>query len=75
MAVWLYIAGLTTPDRGLPGRTYAVFVLARVAAIVYLAVRVWLGAAAGGGPVEVDERAAGPMRWPPPRPRPGPGSD
>ena len=39
VAVWLYIAGLTTPDRGLPGRDYAVFVLARVAAVVYLAVR------------------------------------
>jgi hypothetical protein len=63
--VWLYIAGLTTPDRGLPGRTYAVFVLARVAAILYLAVRVWLGAARRG-PVEVDD-LAGPMRGAPDR--------
>ena len=46
VAVWLYIAGLTTPDRGLPGRDYAVFLLARVAAVVYLAVRVWLRLAA-----------------------------
>ena len=60
VAVWLYIAGLTTPDRGLPGRTYAVFVLARVVAILYLAVRVWLGAVRRG-PVEGDE-LAGPMR-------------
>jgi hypothetical protein len=45
VAVWLYIAGLTTPDRGLPARDYAAFVLARVAVVVYLAVRVWLLAA------------------------------
>ena len=68
VAVWLYIAGLTTPDRGLPGRDYAVFVLARVAAILYLAVRVWLGAARRGV-AEVDEvdELAGPMRGAPDR--------
>jgi uncharacterized membrane protein len=75
VAVWLYIAGLTTPDRGLPGRDYAVFLLARVAAIIYLAVRVWLGAARRG-PVEqsgdwddADEtdELAGPMAGAPDR--------
>jgi hypothetical protein len=75
VAVWLYIAGLTTPDRGLPGPDYAVFVLARDAAIVYLAVRVWLLAAArgpagqaeeAGGTVDVDE-LAGPMAGAPDR--------
>jgi len=74
VAVWLYIASLTTPDRGLPGPDYAVFVLARDAAIVYLAVRVWLLAAAREpvGPAEqasgtdVDE-LAGPMTGAPDR--------
>jgi hypothetical protein len=45
VAVWLYIAGLTTPDRGLPAPDYAAFLLARVLVVVYLAVRVWLLAA------------------------------
>jgi hypothetical protein len=82
VAVWLYIAGLTTPDRGLPGPDYAGFVLARVAAVVYLAVRVWLLAVSrgpvldeadsdgsGGSVDEVDEvdELAGPMAAAPDR--------
>lgn len=39
-AVWLYLAGLETPDRGLPGGWYAMFLLLRVGAIAYLVWRV-----------------------------------
>lgn len=38
--VWLYLAGLETPDRGLPGGWYSVFLLLRVLAIGYLVWRV-----------------------------------
>jgi hypothetical protein len=76
VAVWLYIAGLTTPDRGLPGRDYAAFLLARVVAIVYLAVRVWLLAASRGpvpdeadpaAPADGTDELAGPMASAPDR--------
>ena len=39
--VWLYVAGLSTPDRGLPPGWYAVFLLLRVAGVAWLVVRVW----------------------------------
>jgi hypothetical protein len=76
VAVWLYIAGLSTPDRGLPGRDYAAFLLARVAVVVYLAVRVWrLAASRGPVPDEADpassvdevDELAGPMAAAPDR--------
>lgn len=38
--VWLYIGGLERPDRGLPLDWYALFLLLRLLAIAYLAVRV-----------------------------------
>lgn len=41
VAVWLYIGGLSKPDRGLPPAWYAVFLLIRVAGVLYLAWRVW----------------------------------
>ena len=44
--VWLYVGGLSKPDRGLPAGWYAVFLLLRVAAVVHLVVRVWRQAAA-----------------------------
>ncbi len=40
-AVWLYVAGLSTPDRGLPGGWYLLFLAGRVAAVVSLLVRAW----------------------------------
>ena len=41
VAVWLYIAGLSKPDRGMPSALYSVITLLRVAAWVYLLVQVW----------------------------------
>ena len=41
VAVWLYLGGLQNPDRSLPVSWYAVALLARVAAVVFLAVRAW----------------------------------
>ncbi|GAB3441321.1 glycosyltransferase 87 family protein [Phycicoccus ginsengisoli] len=48
--VWLYVAGLSTPDRGLPPGWYAVFLLLRVAGVVWLVVRVWRGTAGEPAP-------------------------
>jgi hypothetical protein len=39
--VWLYIGGMSKADRGLPGPWYAVFLVLRVAAVLYLVWRVW----------------------------------
>jgi hypothetical protein len=41
VAVWLYIAGLSKPDRGLPPGLYAVMIMLRIAAWLFLLVRVW----------------------------------
>lgn len=52
VAVWLYLAGLQNADRSLPASWYAVALLGRVAAVVFLAVRAWQTAtisARGGG--------------------------
>ena len=46
LAVWLYIAGFTTANRGLQGHVYALFVVARVVAWSAFGVRVWLRARA-----------------------------
>ena len=43
--VWLYVGGMSKADRGLPGPWYAVFLVLRVAAVLYLAWRVWNTAA------------------------------
>ena len=40
-AVWLYLAGVSVPERGLPSGWYLVTLLARVAAVIWLAVAVW----------------------------------
>jgi uncharacterized membrane protein len=42
VAVWLYIAGLSTPNRGLPARGYSLLLGVRVAAWLYLLAQVWL---------------------------------
>ncbi|MFV0463601.1 MAG: hypothetical protein ACK5MP_10485 [Nostocoides sp.] len=41
VAVWLYIGGLSRPDRGLPPAWYAVFLLVRILGVLYVAWRVW----------------------------------
>jgi len=41
VSVWLYIAGLSKPDRGMPSALYSAFTLMRMAAWVYLLVQVW----------------------------------
>jgi hypothetical protein len=41
VSVWLYIAGLSKPDRGMPSALYSAFTLMRAAAWVYLLVQVW----------------------------------
>ena len=41
VSVWLYIGGLSRPDRGLPAGFYSLLVLVRVAAWLYLLVQVW----------------------------------
>ena len=46
VAVWLYVAGLSTPDRGLPAAWYAGFLLVRIGAVCFLVWRVWRTAAA-----------------------------
>jgi uncharacterized membrane protein len=46
VTVWLYVGGLSKPDRGLPPGWYAVFLTIRVAAVAYLLWRVWHTAAA-----------------------------
>ena len=69
--VWLYIGGMSKSDRGLPAPWYAVFLVLRVAAVLYLVWRVWHTAAQrpgeepppaeglgeGGEPSQVEERA------------------
>ena len=45
VAVWLYVAGLSTPDRGLPAGWYAAFLVLRVLAVGHLVWRVWRTAA------------------------------
>ena len=41
VAVWLYIAGIRTPDRGLPPGYYSVLTTLRVAAWLFVLVQVW----------------------------------
>ncbi|MEO8518388.1 MAG: glycosyltransferase 87 family protein [Dermatophilaceae bacterium] len=41
VAVWLYIGGLSKPDRGLPVRGYSTLLLLRLVALLFLLVQVW----------------------------------
>jgi uncharacterized membrane protein len=41
VAVWLYIAGLSQPDRGLPSGPYSVLLGLRLAALLFVLVQVW----------------------------------
>jgi len=45
IAVWLYVGGLSKPDRGLPPGWYLAFLVVRLLAIGYLVWRVWHTAA------------------------------
>jgi uncharacterized membrane protein len=45
IAVWLYVGGLSRPDRGMPAGWYAVFLALRVVGVLYLVWRVWRNAA------------------------------
>jgi hypothetical protein len=45
IAVWLYVGGLSKPDRGLPPGWYLAFLVVRVLAVGYLTWRVWHTAA------------------------------
>ena len=45
VAVWLYVGGLSKPDRGLPPGWYVVFLTVRLLAVGYLVWRVWHTAA------------------------------
>ena len=76
VAVWLYIAGLSKPDRGLPAALYALLTGLRVAAWLFVLVQVWRVArsrgpalpaepddagSAGYGPDDEADPLAGPM--------------
>jgi uncharacterized membrane protein len=77
VGVWLYIAGLSTPDRGLPSGPYSVLLGLRLAALLFVLVRVWRVARSrapvtpleSGGPMQEDEvdSLAGPMAGAPDR--------
>jgi len=64
VAVWLYIAGLSKPDRGLPSGLYAAVILLRVAVWLFVLVQVWRVARSrcpANAPVPAD-RATGEQR-------------
>ena len=49
-AVWLYIAGTSVPNRGIPASWYAVFLVLRLGGVLWLLARTWswpLGAGPG----------------------------
>jgi hypothetical protein len=54
VAVWLYVGGLSKPDRGLPPGWYAVFLTLRLLAVGYLVWRVWHTAAQRTGAPDLD---------------------
>jgi hypothetical protein len=58
VSVWLYIAGLSKPDRGLPARAYSLLVLLRVVAWLYVLVQVWREASSREPAVQLDPELA-----------------
>jgi len=54
VAVWLYIAGLSKPDRGLPRGLYALLLVFRLAAMLFVVTQVWRVARSRGPAAEVD---------------------
>ena len=63
LAVWLYLAGLSTRDRGLPPAPYAVLLLVRLAALGWLVLQVVRVARARGPVAEDEEEEVDPARW------------
>ncbi len=63
-AVWLYLAGISAPDRGLPAGWYSLFLLVRLVAIAWLVRQTWRAsrdrAPANLDPLEADQ-LAGPL--------------
>jgi hypothetical protein len=57
VAVWLYIAGLSKPDRGLPPALYALLLGLRLAALLFVLVQVWrvAGSRPPANPPEPDD--------------------
>ena len=55
MAVWLYIAGLSKPDRGLPRGPYALLLVLRLAAMLFVVSQVWRVARSRGPAAEGDQ--------------------
>jgi len=56
LAVWLYIAGLSKPDRGLPKGGYSVLLGLRLLAWLFVLLQVWR-VARSRWPVEPDQPA------------------
>ena len=54
VAVWLYIAGVSQPDRGLPPGGYSLLTVMRAAAWLYVLVQVWR-VAGSRGPMTLSE--------------------
>ena len=57
VAVWIYVGGLSKPDRGLPPGWYAVFLALRLLAVAYLVWRVWHTAAQRAEAPEPDDES------------------
>ncbi len=55
VAVWLYIAGLSKPDRGLPRGPYALLLVLRLAAMLFVVSQVWRVARSRGPAAEGDQ--------------------
>ena len=61
-AVWLYLAGTTTPSRGLPASWYSVFLVLRLGGILWVVARTWQ-LALGRPPVRDDDGAVVDSAW------------
>lgn len=61
-AVWLYLAGMTTPSRGLPASWYSVFLVLRLGGILWVVARTWQ-LALGRPPVRDDDGAVVESAW------------
>ena len=57
VAVWLYIAGLSKPDRGLPRGPYALLLVLRLAAMLFVVTQVWRVARSRGPGAGVDQES------------------
>ncbi|HEU4999060.1 MAG TPA: hypothetical protein VFT68_08960 [Lapillicoccus sp.] len=61
-AVWLYLAGTSVPNRGLPAAWYAVFLILRLGGVLWLLGRTWQ-LALGRPPVLDDDGAVVDSAW------------